>query len=301
MLPVRAQHALVDGSRRARASVSAATFSGATNTCTRPRPSSAERPVRQRHERLGRDPAATRGRGEAAAELADPVLAERQHHLAEVRIRRAVGDHEMEEAALAPARLVERHHAGAVGRGSSGTQRAAAASCSSARAASKSSSRKGRSTNAVPASGGSRIGNRRCRSRHPMFHPSRAMRPGVDSMKFRTRRSCLCCPGAAGSNRLDCESRRSREASEREESRHGYEKKATRSRSGRRRRRLPRRQEGRAERRRRAGAGPADRGSPGTAGAAAVRASAAAVRSAPARRRRPRRPGATTWSHSSRT
>ena len=75
-----------------------------------------ERPVRQRHERLGRDPAATRGRDEAAAELADPVLAERQHHLAQVRIGDTVGDHEMEETALAPALLVERHHAGAVGR-----------------------------------------------------------------------------------------------------------------------------------------------------------------------------------------
>ena len=79
-----------------------------------------ECPVRQRHEGFGRDPAATRGRDEAATELGDAVLAERQHHLAQVRIRDTVGDHEMEETALAPARLVERHHACAVGCGQLG-------------------------------------------------------------------------------------------------------------------------------------------------------------------------------------
>ena len=79
-----------------------------------------ERPVRQRHEGLGRDPAASCGRSQAAAELGDPVLAERQHHLAQVRIRDTVGDHEMEETALAPARLIERHHTCAVGCGQFG-------------------------------------------------------------------------------------------------------------------------------------------------------------------------------------
>ena len=48
------------------------------------------------------------------------MLAERQHHLAQVRIRGGVGDHEMEETALAPARVVERDDAGAVGCGQLG-------------------------------------------------------------------------------------------------------------------------------------------------------------------------------------
>ena len=48
------------------------------------------------------------------------MLAERQHHLAQVRIRGRLGDHEMEETALAPARVVERRHPGAVGRGQLG-------------------------------------------------------------------------------------------------------------------------------------------------------------------------------------
>ena len=52
--------------------LSAATFSGATNTCTRPRPSVGERPVRQRHERLGRDPAAARGRARGRSRARRP-------------------------------------------------------------------------------------------------------------------------------------------------------------------------------------------------------------------------------------
>ena len=75
-----------------------------------------QRPVRERHDGVGCDPASTRGRGQAAPELRHPVLAERQHHLAQVRVRGRVGDYEMEEAAVATAPLVERDDAGTVGR-----------------------------------------------------------------------------------------------------------------------------------------------------------------------------------------
>jgi len=47
-------------------------------------------------------------------------LPERQHHLAEVRVRGGLGDHEMEQTALAPARVVERDDPGAVGSGQLG-------------------------------------------------------------------------------------------------------------------------------------------------------------------------------------
>ena len=87
-LPVRAQHALVPKPALS-ASRRAATFSGATNTCTRPRPSAANAQSVSSAERLGRDAPAARRRDDAAADLADPVLARRQHRLAEVRIARA--------------------------------------------------------------------------------------------------------------------------------------------------------------------------------------------------------------------
>ena len=98
------------------ASRRAATFSGATKTCTRPRSSIRERPVGEQAKHLGRDSASACGRDETAADLTHLVLPQHHHRLPEIRIAFALGDHEMEQATLLAARLVELDHARAVGR-----------------------------------------------------------------------------------------------------------------------------------------------------------------------------------------
>ena len=70
-LPVRSQHVLRDGTRALPASSSAATFSGATKTCTRPRPSAAnDQSVSNRSASVAM-PRSTRSRDEAASDLPD--------------------------------------------------------------------------------------------------------------------------------------------------------------------------------------------------------------------------------------
>jgi hypothetical protein len=63
----------------------------------------AEGPAGDEPHRLGRDTAATRRRNQAAPELAHPVFAHRQHHLAEVGVAEKVGDDEIEQTAVFPA------------------------------------------------------------------------------------------------------------------------------------------------------------------------------------------------------
>ena len=75
-----------------------------------------ERPLGQEPYRLGRDPSSAGGGSDARAELTDPVVAQRDRHLTEVGIARAVGDHEMKQGAFPTPLLVEVRHRGAVAR-----------------------------------------------------------------------------------------------------------------------------------------------------------------------------------------
>ena len=65
-----------------------------------------DRPLRQKSQRLGGDPAATGRRNDTAAELTHPMFAEHSHHLTEVGVVYSVGDHEMKQPAF-PTALLE--------------------------------------------------------------------------------------------------------------------------------------------------------------------------------------------------